>query len=170
MRPVAKFFEAPRLCLDIDKEAGKDHPAPETDLTPDKDGAVEVEAGGRAQYAWLEAWEKQFKMEERMLCMASFWNQIDRETRLASAQRLVAILQGTAADDDSPLKGLHGAIKGGDFGALKLDTSVYDHVPRPARWLEDFSRMDGAQKVQVLALMFEVLSVEEQKLVAATFM
>jgi hypothetical protein len=120
---------------------------------------------GDGQYGWLEDWVK-FRMEQRMVTMALFWNEEAYETRLASARRLVDILRSS----DDQTKALDGAIKGGDFGRLTLDTSVYNSVARPARWLESFARMSGGQQVEVMARLFTALSLDEKKVVVATFM
>ena len=128
--------------------------------------AVDVsERGDGDQYGWLHDWVK-FRMEQRMVTMALFWNEEAYETRLASARRLVDILRSS----DDQTKALDGAIKGGDFGRLTLDTSVYNSVARPARWLESFTRMSGGQQVEVMARLFTALSLDEKKVVVATFM
>ena len=78
---------------------------------------------------WLSEWCEVFTPEQRMVMMASFWNVMEQETRGKAARRLVGIL----TEGEPALAGLHAGVKGGDFGTLRLDTSVYDHVSRPAR-------------------------------------
>ena len=78
---------------------------------------------------WLGEWCEIFTPEQRMVMMASFWNVMEQETRGKAARRLVGIL----TEGEPALAGLHAGVKGGDFGTLRLDTSVYDHVSRPAR-------------------------------------
>ena len=126
---------------------------------------VSIGDGRYNKYGWLEDWDK-FLMEQRMLTMALFWNAESYETRIESATRLVDILR--SADDQT--RTLDGAIKGGDFGRLTLDTSVYSAVPRPARWLQSFVRMQGEQQVRVMEQLFMALGLEEKKVVVATFM
>ena len=119
----------------------------------------------KPHYVWLADWPK-FRPEQRMVTMAQFWNEMKYETRLASARRLVVILRG----GDAQMAMLDSAIKGGDFGKLHLDTSVYKTVARPQRWLDVFTKFESAQQVEVMELLFTALSFDEKKVVVATFM
>ena len=98
--------------------------------------------------------------------MANMWNEMDGPTRSAAALRLVNILQA----GDAALNQLDHAIKGGNFATLKLDTSVYKAVARPARWQEAFARMTSGEQITVMRLCFEALPFDEKKVVVATFM
>lgn len=118
----------------------------------------------KPDYVWLADWPK-FRPEQRMVTMAQFWNAMEYETRLASARRLVAILRG----GDAQMAMLDSAIKGGDFGRLHLDTSVYKAVSRPQRWLDAFTKFESAQQVEVMELLFTALSFDDKKVVVATF-
>ena len=60
-------------------------------------------------------------------------------------------------------------VGGVRFERLVLDTSEYDGVKRPAGWREAFAKMAGGAQVETLAKMFGVLSLDEKKLVVATF-
>ena len=52
---------------------------------------------------------------------------------------------------------------------MQLDTSVYNKVARPARWLETFARMGPQRQVHVMEQCFCSLSYDEKKVVVATF-
>jgi len=121
--------------------------------------------GKEYEYAWLRDWDN-FRIEQRMVTMANFWNEMDSPTRYTAALRLVAILK----EGDASLNQLESGIKGGDISNLKLDTSVYKAVARPVRWQESFAQMPAAQQVTVMELCFTALPFDDKKVVVATFM
>ena len=159
-----RFFEAPPLYLGGD-EADVDV---STDAAGDAVPAADVTDPGtlaRAYYPWLNAWAS-FKIEQRMVTMAEFWNEMSSPPRITAARRLVDILQA----GDASLNQLDAAIKGGNFARIKLDTSVYDSVARPAHWLESFTHFEADEQVRVMELCFTALNFDEKKVVVATFM
>ena len=101
-----------------------------------------------------------------MVTMALFWNEMYQPTRMEAAVRLAKVLR----EGDASLNQLEGSVKGGDVARLKLDTSVYKDVARPARWLESFARMEGDEQVRVMELLFIALDYDAKKIVVATFM
>lgn len=175
---AVRFCDAAPLYLD---SSGGDTPQPvdasdaaSPATEPTSAGSVDVtdstSAGGTGggkeyAYAWLRDWDT-FRIEQRMVTMASFWNEMDASTRHSAALRLVAILK----EGDASLNQLESGIKGGNISALKLDTSVYKAVARPARWNETFARMIAAEQVTVMELCFTALPFDEKKVVVATFM
>jgi len=175
---AVRFCDAAPLYLD---SSGGDTPQPvdasdaaSPATEPTSAGSVDVtdstSAGGTGggkeyAYAWLRDWDT-FRIEQRMVTMANFWNEMDASTRHSAALRLVAILK----EGDASLNQLESGIKGGNISALKLDTSVYKAVARPARWNETFARMIAAEQVTVMELCFTALPFDEKKVVVATFM
>lgn len=118
-------------------------------------------AGDGARYAWLREWGG-FRIEQRMVVMACFWNAMEAPTKIIAARRLITILQ-----DDAALNQLEAAVKGGNFARLKLDPSVYDGVPRPARWHASFAAMGSGEQVGVMELCFSALPYDEKKVCAS---
>jgi len=119
-----------------------------------------------AEAAWLVDWREKLSPPQRMVTMALLWNEESHDVRQASAKRLMSILRGgdaTAAEWEAKMKG-------GDVGSLKLDTSVYDSVPRPSKWIREFKGMEAEKQVETMATMFQALVVDEQKMVVSTFM
>ena len=104
-------------------------------------------------------------MPQRMVTMALCWNAQEQSARQASAFKLVELLRGGGEQ----LAQLEAAMKGGQLGKLRLDTSVYDSEMRPQRWVTQFEAMSMKEQMSVLAIMFEALNFEEQSLVVSTF-
>jgi len=153
-----KWLEMPNP-LEVPAQPDKDAAAP--------DGApplpVSTGAGGD-EPKWVADW-RGLTMPQRMVTMALCWNAQDQGARQESALRLVEILRGGGEQ----LAQLEGAIKGGHLGKLKLDTSVYDAECRPQHWVTQFAQMAVGEQMAVLAIMFQALEHEEQKLVVSTF-
>jgi hypothetical protein len=100
-----------------------------------------------------------------MVTMALCWNAQLPEARQESALRLFELLRGGGEH----LAQLAAAMKGGQLGKLRLDTSVYDAEMRPQRWVTQFEAMNRKEQMAVLEIMFKTLSFEEQTLVVSTF-
>ena len=130
--------------------------------------ATESELTLDDEKAWLTTDWPTFKMEERMLTMATFWNAMSAETRVTAAKRLLVVLKM----GDAALAALESKMKGGDWGTYKLDTSNYvnNGVKLPRGWVEAFEEKAVAQQVEVMELCFGKMPIEEQKVVASTFM
>jgi hypothetical protein len=134
------------------------------DLSPLDEPPDGVGADG-AESVWLKEW-RELQKEERMVTMALLWNEANASTREACAIRLVTILRGGDAIDHQ----LEAQIKGGNVGALNLDTSVYDAFKRPPRWIKAFKEFAPERQVSVMAALFQALIPDERALVASTFM
>jgi hypothetical protein len=164
MEMATRFFGAPPLYLrssgvtEVDvADAGGESDVKQSD----QQNGEEADHG----YEWLNAWPS-FRLEQRMVTMALFWNEMYQPTRMEAAVRLAKVLR----EGDASLNQLEGSVKGGDVARLKLDTSVYKDVARPARWLESFARMEGDEQVRVMELLFIALDYDAKKIVVATFM
>jgi hypothetical protein len=113
---------------------------------------------------WVADW-RGLTYPQRMVTMALCWNAQLPEARQESALRLFELLRGGGEH----LAQLAAAMKGGQLGKLRLDTSVYDAEMRPQRWVTQFEAMNRKEQMAVLEIMFKTLSFEEQTLVVSTF-
>ena len=68
------------------------------------------------------------------------------EARQECALRLFELLRGGGEH----LAQLSAAMKGGQLGKLRLDTSVYDAEMRPQRWVTQFEAMHVKEQMTVL--------------------
>ena len=113
---------------------------------------------------WVADW-RGLTYPQRMVTMALCWNAQLPEARQECALRLFELLRGGGEH----LAQLSAAMKGGQLGKLRLDTSVYDAEMRPQRWVTQFEAMHVKEQMTVLEIMFKALSFEEQTLVVNTF-
>ena len=113
---------------------------------------------------WVADW-RGLTYPQRMVTMALCWNAQLPEARQECALRLFELLRGGGEH----LAQLAAAMKGGQLGKLRLDTSVYDAEMRPQRWVTQFEAMNRKEQMAVLEIMFKTLSFEEQTLVVSTF-
>mmetsp|Transcript_102890 Transcript_102890/g.258107 ORF Transcript_102890/g.258107 Transcript_102890/m.258107 type:complete len:184 (-) Transcript_102890:52-603(-) len=111
---------------------------------------------------WMQYYTDKMTGPQRMQTMVYLWNSAEQEERVEFLRHLIDLIGNLAISNK---------IKGGQEILKDLDTSFYDGVTYPEKWVEHFKeRMSVDEKKQVFAKLYKCLDNSERGLVLGTLM
>jgi len=112
--------------------------------------------------SWTQYYADKMTAPQRMQTMVYLWNSADQTERVEFLRHLIDLIGNPTISN---------RIKGGQEVLKDLDTSFYDGVTYPEKWVEHFKeRMSLDDKKHVFAKLYKCLDNSERGLVLGTLM